>query len=237
MDPIEHNLQHIRARITAACRRVGRDPARVRLVAVSKTMPAAAVSAALAAGQGLFGENRVLETRDKLPLVRGPEGGPAAEWHLIGPLQRNKVKLAVRLFAMIHSVDSLALAEEIARRATSPRPMPVLLQVNLAAEPQKHGVPPGEVPQMLQAMARLDGITVKGLMAIPPHTPSPEAARPYFRQLAALAAASRASTPPGLRLDELSMGMSGDFEVAVEEGATLVRVGSALFGPRSPPPP
>ena len=241
METMSQNLTTIRARIKSACARSGRDPGRVRLVAVSKTKPAGAVLAALAAGQSLFGENRVLEARDKIPLVNNPNPEKPAVWHLIGPLQRNKVKLAVRLFDMIHSVDSLALAEEIAKRALNrenrPGPMPILLQVNLGGEVQKQGVPPDAVTHTLAAMARLSGIAIKGLMAIPPHMPTAAAVRPFFRQLAELAAENCRHDLPGVSLEELSMGMSGDFEVAIEEGATLVRVGSALFGPRPPQKP
>ncbi len=238
MKSIHENLTAIRARIDAACARAGRDPGRVRLVAVSKTKPASAVGDALAAGQTLFGENRVLEARDKIPLVQPAPAAAAPVWHLIGPLQRNKVKLAVRLFSMIHSVDSLSLAGEIDKRVRgqgeSWRPLPVLVQVNIGGERQKHGLAPESLPEALTAMAPLPGIAIHGLMAIPPHAADAEAVRPYFKKMAELAAEMDSLGLPGVAMAELSMGMSGDFEVAVEEGATLVRVGSALFGPRPP---
>lgn len=227
---IAANLLEITHRMAAACQRAGRDSAAVRLLAVSKTQPAAAVNAALAAGQRLFGENRVQELRDKAPLA------PGAEWHLIGPLQGNKVKQAVELCRMIHSVDSLSLATDLARRAVELQraPLPVLMQVNVGLEPQKHGVEPTRAAELARAMGQLPGLQLCGLMAIPPYLADPQQVRPYFRQLAALARRIEALALPNVTMGELSMGMSHDYEVAIEEGATLVRVGSALFGARSP---
>ena len=231
MDVIRHNLLHIQRRIAETCRRCGRDPAKVRLLAVSKTRSAGDVRAARSAGQALFGENRVMEARDKIPLVGAPQPG----WHLIGPLQRNKVKVAVQLFDMIHSIDSLRLAETVHRHRDPATPLPILLQVNIGREAQKQGLLPGDVEQTLRAIASLTGLTVRGLMAIPPRTATAEGARPYLQALASMAerfynAALIAGPQP-----ELSMGMSHDFDVAIEEGATLVRVGQALFGPREVP--
>ncbi len=223
----------IQERMQAACRRSGRDPAQVRLLAVSKQQPADRVQAAVAAGHRFFGENRVQEARDKMALV----SGDGVQWHLIGPLQRNKARLAASLFQMIHSVDSLALAQQLSAcrsvdGATPPSPLPVLMQVNIGLEPQKQGVAPEEAPALARAMAALPGIALRGLMAIPPQTATAAAARPYFRALAALARKIEGQNIPDLSMQELSMGMSHDFEIAIEEGATWVRVGSALFGER-----
>ncbi|MBF0624312.1 MAG: YggS family pyridoxal phosphate-dependent enzyme [Magnetococcales bacterium] len=229
---IVSNLEWLQDRIRQAARAGGRDPAQVRLVAVSKTQPAAAVNAAVAAGQTLFGENRVQEARYKIPQVTGS----SVDWHLIGPLQRNKVKVAVELFQMIHSVDSVALAEDINRRVPGPDPLPVLLQINVGREPQKHGLLPEETAAALEAIAPLSRIAVKGLMTIPPFEPDPEMVRPHFRALADLAQRLERLNLPGVSMAELSMGMSHDFEAAVAEGATLVRIGTALFGERSTRP-
>lgn len=226
---IAHNLERVRREMEAACRRAGRDPASVRLVAVSKTHPAEAVREAVAAGQLLFGENRVQEAREKIPLV--PEAGVG--WHLIGPLQSNKVKLALPLFRMIESVDSLALAQEIGRRMPPGERMPILVQINVGGEAQKHGLADGGgVVETLRAMAGIEGLRVRGLMTVPPYLSDPEAVRPYFRQLADWARRIAEEGIDGVEMAELSMGMSHDFAVAIEEGATLVRVGSAIFGAR-----
>ncbi|MBF0154202.1 MAG: YggS family pyridoxal phosphate-dependent enzyme [Magnetococcales bacterium] len=226
MSGIADNLATIRARIRAAAKRTGRDPDGVRLVAVSKTQPVSALRAALAAGQVIFGESRVQETREKRAHLQTHP----LQWHLIGPLQRNKVKVAVSLFDMIQSVDSVALAEEIHRRTTTP--MPVLVQVNLGREPQKHGLAPAETKAAIRAMAAFSGIAVCGLMTIPPWSDDPEASRPFFRELATLARDLEQCAIPGVSMREISMGMSEDYVVAVEEGATLVRVGTAIFGER-----
>ncbi|MBF0426384.1 MAG: YggS family pyridoxal phosphate-dependent enzyme [Magnetococcales bacterium] len=226
MPGIATNLATIRTRMHEAALRVGRDPATVRLVAVSKTQPATAIRTAHTTGQLLFGESRVQEARQKrdalqeLPL----------QWHLIGPLQRNKVKMAVTLFDLIESVDSLALAEEIQRRVSTP--LPILVQINIGGEAQKHGLAPAEAEHVIRAMAQLPGIQVRGLMTIPPWNEDPEASRPHFRALATLARHLAQQAIPGVTMAELSMGMSQDYTVAIEEGATLVRIGTALFGER-----
>lgn len=230
-DIIVSNLHSIRERIRAACLRCGRDPERVRLLAVSKTQPVAVVQAAVTAGQLLFGENRVLEARDKIPLVQSSK----TQWHLIGPLQRNKVKMAVNLFQMVHSVDSLPLAQALSQRIQAPGRLPVLIQVNIGCEPQKHGVAVEDVGFLAQAVAELPGIVLQGLMAIPPQVERVEDVRPYFQALAQLACDIESQNISGVTMKELSMGMSHDFEIAVEEGATLVRVGSAIFGKRQIP--
>jgi pyridoxal phosphate enzyme (YggS family) len=207
-DEIRANIAALETRIAAACARAGRKRSDVTLVAVSKTFPASDVDIAIEAGMTDIGENKVQEARDKKPSV-----ARAARWHLIGHLQSNKVKDAARLFDVIQTVDSVELAEKIAR-AGGPE---LLLQVNIGREPQKSGADPSEVA----ALARR--IPLRGLMAIPP-VGAPEEMRPYFRELRAL------RDECGLR--ELSMGMTDDFEVAVEEGATMVRVGRAVFGER-----
>ena len=232
---IAQRLSLIREQIQGACQRSGRHPDTVRLLAVSKTQPASAVLAAISAGQSLFGENRVMEARDKIAQLQGS----ASQWHLIGPLQRNKVKVAATLFQMIHSVDSFALAQALSHCMVETPPLPVLIQVNIGRETQKNGVAIEETESLARAMAELPGIALRGLMTIPPMTPRAEEARPYFRLLAQLAKDIDHQKIPGISMTELSMGMSHDFGVAVEEGATWVRVGSALFGEReqtdSPP--
>jgi pyridoxal phosphate enzyme (YggS family) len=197
----------------------------VGLVAVSKTVPAAGVRAAIEAGVTVLGENRVQEAREKISLL------PPARWHLIGHLQTNKAKTAVELFELIHSVDSLRLAEELDRHAQQRgRPVRCLVQVNVGEEPQKHGVAAAEVGPLLRAARALPGIRIAGLMTVPPFLPEAEAVRPYFRALRELRD-RLAGEAEGLV--ELSMGMTHDFEVAIEEGATLVRVGTAIFGART----
>ncbi|BEH09513.1 MULTISPECIES: YggS family pyridoxal phosphate-dependent enzyme [Geobacter] len=225
---IADNLTHILAKIVAAARRAGRDPAAVRLVAVSKTIPAEAVEEAARAGQRLFGENYVQEFTAKAREVREP-----VEWHFIGHLQSNKVKYLAGLVTCIHSVDRLSLAEEINRQwAKLDAVCDILVQVNIAGEETKSGTSAAELTDLVAAMATLPHVRVRGLMTMPPFFDDPEEARPYFRELRRLADAVAAENIPGISMTELSMGMSGDFEAAVEEGATLVRIGTALFGER-----
>jgi hypothetical protein len=224
--PIARNLAAVKSRIAAAALRAGRDPEAVRLIAVSKTVDLDRLSQALAAGQKLFGENYLQEAREKIAAL-----GPGVTWHLVGHLQTNKARGAVELFDLLHAVDRLKLAQALAKAAAAAgKVQDVLLQVNLAGEETKSGADPGEVLTLLAAVARLAHLRVLGLMTMPPYFPDPEQARPYFRALRELRARARDLT--GLPLTELSMGMSGDFEVAVEEGATLVRVGTAIFGAR-----
>jgi pyridoxal phosphate enzyme (YggS family) len=216
----------VRGRIEGACARVGRDPRGVRLVAVSKLFPPESVRELLAAGHRLFGESRVQEALAKISAV-----GSGPEWHLIGSLQRNKARHAVGAFSLIHSVDSLPLAAEIDRRAAAAGlRQPVLVQLDLAGEATKSGVSEADLPALLDAVVALPGLDLRGLMTIPPPVADPEESRPYFGRLRDL----RDQAAGRLRgeLPELSMGMSDDFEVAVEEGATLVRVGRRIFGPR-----
>jgi pyridoxal phosphate enzyme (YggS family) len=225
---IRENIEGIQARIAAACARVGRNPAEVRLVAVSKTKPAALIEEAAAAGQRLFGENYVQEFADKAEQVRAP-----VEWHFIGALQSNKVKYLRGKVTMIHSLDRLSLAEEINRQwAKLDRPMDVLLEVNLGDESSKAGTGAEEAIELVRRVAELPFLRLRGLMALPPWLDDPEEVRPYFRRLREVARRIEALKIPGVSMAELSMGMSNDFEVAIEEGATLVRVGTAIFGGR-----
>lgn len=223
---IAANLAALRDRIAAACARVGRDPASVTLMAVSKNQPPEAVCAALEAGLTCFGENRVQEAKAKIPLCPG-----RARWQMIGHLQSNKCRDAVALFCMIQSVDSLALAQELNKQCEkAAKTMPVLLEVNVAGEASKFGYQPAGLLADFRALNQLPRLEINGLMTIAPYTPTPERVRPVFRRLRELKAECEQllSVP----LPHLSMGMSGDFEVAIEEGATLVRIGTALFGPR-----
>ena len=224
MPDIGANVARVRARIAEAALRSGRRPESVLLVAVTKTVGVDRIREAVVCGLRVLGENRVQEARAKVPEV------PGVSWHLVGSLQRNKVKEALGLFEVIHSVDSLGLAEEISRRAEggSSSPVEALVQVNISGEPQKHGVPPEDAAGLLVQALRLPGLRVRGLMGMGPLVPDPEAARPYFRRLREVRDRLRdALNVAGL--EDLSMGMTDDFEVAIEEGATIVRVGRALF--------
>lgn len=214
-------------RMARAAARAGRRPAEVRLVAVSKTQGAERVAEAREAGLSVFGENYVQEAEGKIRAV------PDAEWHLIGNLQRNKAARAVSLFAWIQTVDSAALLAELSRRAAAAgKTVDLLVEVNLAGEGSKGGISPEGLPALLDAASGLSGIRLRGLMAIPPYSEDPEAGRPHFARLRELLEGSARRAPRGTELTELSMGMSHDFEAAIEEGATMVRVGTAIFGPR-----
>jgi pyridoxal phosphate enzyme (YggS family) len=216
---IRENAAEVEARIVRACDRVGRSRDEVTLVAVSKTFPAEFVDEAIEAGITEVGENRVQEARDKKPLIRG-----SARWHLIGHLQTNKSKDAVKLFDVIQAVDSLDLAEKLARAADAHgKRQEILLQVNIGDEQQKSGIARGDVDAIAKQAAALASLHVIGLMAIPP-IGTPEESRPYFRELRSMRDA--------LGLRHVSMGMSEDFETAIEEGSTIVRVGRAIFGNR-----
>ena len=220
------NLNQVRQRIGAACARSGRDAASVTLVAVSKGRPAQVVCAAAELGLGLFGENRVQEARAKIGLC------PARlRWHLIGHLQSNKCRDAVHFFEMIQSVDSLALAREINKWAeSSGKTMPLLLEVNVAGESSKFGFAPEKVLAELKEINALPKIELHGLMTVAPFAQDAEKVRPVFRRLRELK--GQCEDVLGAPLPHLSMGMSGDFEVAVEEGATMIRLGAAVLGPR-----
>jgi hypothetical protein len=227
---LAERLGAVRERIARAARRAGRDPADVVLCAVSKTHPPAAIRAAHAAGQRVFGENYAQELRDKAAALADLKD---LAWHYIGPLQRNKVKYVVGTAMLMHSVDSERLLDEIARRAAQAGvTLPCLVEVNVAGEAQKSGVDPGGLPALLDAFAGHPGVVGVGLMTIPPFTEDPEEARPHFRALRALRDAEAVGPRHHVSLHHLSMGMSLDFEVAIEEGATIVRIGTAIFGER-----
>jgi pyridoxal phosphate enzyme (YggS family) len=217
---IAENLARVRERVAAACRRAGRSPDEATVVGVSKGFPAEAVAQAYAAGLRDLGENRVQEAAGKIEALAAR--GVRPRWHLVGHLQTNKAKTAVGLFAIIHSVDSVRLAQALSRRAREP--VPILLEVNVAQEASKFGFAPHEAASALRAVGALPNLDVRGLMTIAPLSDHPDAVRPVFRRLRELR--------DTLGLQELSMGMTDDFEVAIEEGATMVRVGRAIFGPR-----
>ena len=224
---LAENLDSIQQRIRAACGRAGREVASVQLLAVAKTQQPEAVQAAAALGLTLFGENKVQEAKQKIPLCPG-----RLRWHFIGHLQSNKCRDAVELFEMIESVDSLSLAQEINKRAeVAAKTMPVLLEVNVAGEASKFGYPPERLLAELAELNNLPRLEIHGLMAVPPWSAEAENSRPHFRRLRELKA--QCEKILGAPLPHLSMGMSGDFEVAIEEGATMVRVGTALFGERN----
>ena len=221
---VEAALRDVWHRIEAAAARARRDPSEVTLIGVTKTVAPARVRAAVEAGLRHLGENRVQEAAAKKEAL-GPL--PGVIWHLIGHLQSNKAARAAEMFDWVHSVDSAEVGRRLDRAAaTHPTPLPVLLQVDLGHEPTKHGLDEGELNEVVSELAGLAGIELRGLMTIPPAAANPEDARPWFRRLRTLR--------DRLGLPELSMGMTGDFEVAVEEGATLLRVGRALFGERPP---
>ena len=224
---IAERIHEVQRRIAAAALRAGRDPESVTLVAVGKTHPAGAVAEAILAGVTDLGENRVAEAASKKPSI------PPATWHLIGPLQRNKARLALEVFDIIEAVDRPVLVKRLAALLESHWPgrrLPVLLEVNIGEEPQKTGVKPAEAGALAHEILAQPQLDLRGLMTVPPLTADPEGARPFFRELAMLAGDLRQQL--GAPLPWLSMGMSHDFEIAVEEGATHVRVGTAIFGPR-----
>jgi PLP dependent protein len=221
------NLQNIRSRIEASCLRAGRAPDSVTFLAVSKGQPPSAVRAAAGLGLTLFGENRVQEARPKIGQCPGH-----LRWHMIGHLQSNKCRDAVHFFEMIQSVDSLDLAREIDKWAgKSAKTMPILIEVNIAGESSKFGYPPAQLLADFAEINALRKIEIHGLMTVAPWTPDPEKVRPVFRQLRELK--EQCEQILGAPLPHLSMGMSGDYEVAIEEGATIIRLGSAFFGPRA----
>ncbi|MHB8122560.1 MAG: YggS family pyridoxal phosphate-dependent enzyme [Desulfuromonadaceae bacterium] len=225
---ISANISLINARIEAAAAAAERDPATVRLVAVSKTRPAEDIIAAFQAGQTVFGENYIQELVPKLAEVHED-----IQWHFIGHLQSNKVKYIAGQVALIHSVDRISLAQEIDRQwGRLGKVCEVLIQVNISGEATKSGTTEAGAIQLVRECALLPNISVKGLMTMPPFFDDPDAARPYFAELRRLAKTIAAQQIAGVEMKELSMGMSGDFEAAIQEGATLVRVGTAIFGSR-----
>ncbi len=224
---IQVNLERVRRELADACARAGRAPDAVRLMAVSKTHPAEALREAYAAGQRLFGENRVQEMQTKAPALADLQG---LEMHLIGPLQNNKTGRAAELFYAVDTLDSEKTAARLNAGAEAlGRVLPVLLEVKLSPEETKHGLAPEELPALLAAVAALPYLRAAGLMTVPPMGEGAESARPYFRRLRALREEHAVQHPT---LVELSMGMSGDFAVAIEEGSTTVRIGTAIFGKR-----
>ena len=228
MGSIRERLEEVRQRIAAAALRSGRSPEAVELVAVSKTVDLFRIREGIAAGIRILGENRVQEAEEKIS-----ELGRSVSWHLVGHLQTNKAKLAVSLFDLIHSLDSLRLAEALERQAfMQGKAVPVLVEVNLAQEESKSGVMPEDVIPLLRSCSSMSHLHVMGLMAVPPFLEEVEEVRPYFRRLRELAGEISALQIERVEMRHLSMGMSHDFEIAIEEGATLVRVGTAIFGPR-----
>lgn len=228
MSHVVERLAKVQERMAGAARRAGRDPAAIILVAVSKTVPPERIKEGVAAGLTVLGENRVQEAQEKIRAL-----GRLARWHLVGHLQTNKAKLAVQLFDLIHSLDSLRLARELDKHAGAlGKRMPCLVEVNQGGELTKSGLSEGDLAAFLREAAPLPNIEILGLMSIPPFMENPEDVRPYFRQLRALRDQAAAAAIPGIRMEHLSMGMSHDFEVAIEEGATMVRIGTAIFGPR-----
>jgi len=226
---LKQRLEEIRERIRKAAEACNRDPDSIRLVAVSKTVPAETVKEAIEAGATILGENYVQEAREKFDaLVLYP-----VSWHFIGHLQSNKAKYAVRLFDLIHSVDSLKLAHALDKEAKKvDKIQSILVQVNISGEDTKSGITAAEAAGLISEIGRLENLSIKGLMTMPPYFYQPEKVRPYFAALRDLRDRLKEQCIPNLAVDELSMGMTGDFEVAIEEGATIVRIGTAIFGER-----
>ena len=228
MSRVSDNLKRVRDKIAHAASRAGRNPENIQMVAVSKTVEAKRIREAIEAGATLFGENYIQEAREKIK-----ELGHEVRWDFIGHLQRNKVNHAVDLFEMIHSVDRLSLAREInSVAAKKNKKTRILVQVNISGEEAKSGINPGGVTSLVSEIASMSNLLLEGLMTMPPYFDDPERARPYFTALRELRNKIIAENSGGIRLKELSMGMSGDFEVAIEEGSTAVRIGTAIFGER-----
>jgi PLP dependent protein len=231
MSDVAHNLSHVRARIEAAARRAGRDPSSVRLLAVGKTKPAEALAEAYAAGQRELGENYAQELVEKHAALAHL---PGIAWHFIGRLQSNKAKVVAPIAALVHAVDSERLAIELGKRAAlRDSPLPVLVEVNVGGETSKGGVEAADLPRVLDRIESIPSLHLEGLMSIPPPADTPEGSRPHHRRLREL----RDAHGGAQRMPTLSMGMTDDLEVAIEEGATIVRVGTAIFGARAKPQP
>jgi PLP dependent protein len=227
MTPLSLSIQEVQARINRACLRSGRKPEEVLLIAVSKTVPVERIREALKEGLSHFGENYIQEAEEKIKNLN------QGDWHFIGHLQSRKAKQAVPLFSMIETLDSLKLAQEINRQSLMiGKTMEVLIQINEAGEASKSGLNPEQVPALIEESAAWPALRIRGLMTLPPYDPDPEKSRPWFRSLFRLREAWQRRFPH-LELTHLSMGMSHDFEVAIEEGATIIRVGTALFGERA----
>lgn len=231
---IQKNLQLILNRIETACKRANRNPSSVTFIGVGKTMPAEKIRQAAQCGLKHLGENYVQEARDKKALLSDTD----LIWHFIGHLQTNKAKAAVELFDWIQTVDRIELAKKLDRASSTLRtePLPVMIEVNIGNEPSKSGIPPEEVEKFYRELLNFDGIVIRGLMVIPPFFEDPEMVRPFFRKTKELLERLRQNSKFPEKLTELSMGMSHDFEVAIEEGSTMVRIGTALFGERKKSP-
>lgn len=225
---VQEQLNEVRKKIVQACERVGRNPSEVKLIAVSKTKPVSMIEEAIGCGQTVFGENKVQELCDKIPQLPVD-----LEWHLIGHLQRNKVKYIVDKVALIHSVDTVRLAKQISQEAVKTNvTVKILLEVNVAREESKFGFMEEEVEEAVREIAAFPNIQVVGLMTIAPFVADPEENRIYFKKLRQLCVDIGKKNIDNIRMSELSMGMTGDYEVAIEEGATMVRVGTGIFGTR-----
>jgi hypothetical protein len=224
------SISSIYKRISHAAMRAGRNPEEVKLIAVTKTVTVQQIKEAIDAGLRTLGENRIQEAKAKIEELSADSTMPSVSWHLIGHLQKNKAKYAVRLFDLIHSLDSTELAEELNSQAKKiGKIQEVLMEVKLSPEETKHGVAKTDLPELLKMVQTMEHLRLRGLMTVPPFFEYPEEVRPYFRELRALRDEAEAA---GYHLPELSMGMSNDFEVAIEEGATMVRIGTAIFGER-----
>ncbi len=225
---VQEQLNEVKEKILQACERVGRNPSEVKLIAVSKTKPVSMIEEAIACGQTVFGENKVQELCDKIPQLPVD-----LEWHLIGHLQRNKVKYIVDKVALIHSVDTVRLAKQISQEAVKAGvTVKILLEVNVAREESKFGFMEEEVEEAVREIATFPNIQIVGLMTIAPFVTDPEENRIYFKKLHQLCVDIGKKNIDNIRMSELSMGMTGDYEVAIEEGATMVRVGTGIFGTR-----
>lgn len=229
MDSIKDRLEKVKDRIKRAAEGCHRDPQTVRLVAVSKTVPVSRVQEAIQAGVTILGENYIQEARDKInSLMAFP-----VSWHFIGHLQSNKAKYAVRLFDLIHSVDSLKLARELNKQAQkNAKIQQILIQINISQEETKSGISAEDAVNLISEISQLENLSIKGLMTMPPYFNQPEKVQPFFAALRELRDQIESKAIPNVSMDQLSMGMTGDFEVAIEEGATMVRVGTAIFGER-----
>ncbi len=230
MSTIAENIENIKGRIKRAAEKVGRDAKGIKLVTVTKTVDVNRIKEAIAAGLRIFGENRVQEAQKKIASYELRVASGKIEWHFIGHLQTNKAKHAVQMFDMIHSIDSTALAEELNKQAAKINKIQdALIEVKLSEEETKHGVPKNELMELLKSTRDMKNLSILGLMTIPPFFDDAEKTRPYFKRLREL---RDEAEKRGFKLPELSMGMSHDFEMAIEEGATMVRIGTAIFGER-----
>ena len=229
-ESIQSRLERVEDRIKESALSSGRDPETVKLVVVSKTVPVDIVRAGIKAGVTDLGENYVQEARGKIEALETEK----ISWHFIGHLQSNKAKHAVKLFDLIHSVDSFKLAKELDRRARAlGKVQPILIQVNISGEETKSGIEDEQAPELVRDISLLTNLAVRGLMTMPPYFNAPDKVRPYFSALRSLREIIRKEAIPNVDMTELSMGMTGDFEVAIQEGATLVRIGTAIFGQRT----